>query len=220
MTSRMGAWWLAARPKTLAAGLAPVLVGTAIAHIHGGIAWGPAIACMLGSLLIQIATNLANDYFDHKQGADTEDRLGPARAVQQGWITPKAMLSATVFVLILALCVGLYLISVGGWPIAVIGVTSLVCAVAYTGGPMPLAYVGLGDIFVLAFLGWQRLWEQPGFKPCPLLLPHGLEDSPLDCWQQPFSSSTTSAIEKRTNSPTNVHSPFDLVPQQPDGNTR
>jgi 1,4-dihydroxy-2-naphthoate octaprenyltransferase len=108
---------------------------------------------MLGSLLIQVATNLANDYFDHKQGADTEDRLGPARAVQQGWITPKAMLNATVLVLILALCVGLYLISVGGWPIAVIGVTSLICAVAYTGGPMPLAYVGLGDIFVLAFFG-------------------------------------------------------------------
>lgn len=149
----MGAWWLAARPKTLAAGLAPVLVGTAIAHTQGGIAWGPAIACMLGSLLIQVATNLANDYFDHKQGADTEDRLGPARAVQQGWITPKAMLNATVLVLILALCVGLYLISVGGWPIAVIGVTSLICAVAYTGGPMPLAYVGLGDIFVLAFFG-------------------------------------------------------------------
>jgi 1,4-dihydroxy-2-naphthoate octaprenyltransferase len=153
VTSRTGAWWLAARPKTLAAGLAPVLVGTAIAHLHGGIAWIPAIACMLGSLLIQIATNLANDYFDHKQGADTEDRLGPARAVQQGWVTPSAMLNATIFVLILALGVGLYLISVGGWPIAVIGVASLICAIAYTGGPMPLAYVGLGDIFVLAFFG-------------------------------------------------------------------
>ena len=153
MTSRMGAWWLAARPKTLAAGLAPVFVGTAIAHLHGGIAWMPAIACMLGSLLIQVATNLANDYFDHKKGADTDARLGPARAVQQGWITPKAMLNATIFVLLMAFAIGLYLISVGGWPIAAIGIASLICAIAYTGGPMPLAYVGLGDVFVLAFFG-------------------------------------------------------------------
>jgi 1,4-dihydroxy-2-naphthoate octaprenyltransferase len=108
---------------------------------------------MAGSLLIQIATNLANDYFDHKQGADTDDRLGPARAVQQGWVTPKAMLRATLLVLFLALGVGIYLIYTGGWPIAFIGVASLVCALAYTGGPIPLAYVGLGDIFVLAFFG-------------------------------------------------------------------
>ena len=151
--SPVQAWWLAARPKTLAAGLVPVLVGTAIAQMHDGLMWGPAIACAMGSILIQIATNLANDYFDHKKGADTEERVGPARAVQQGWITPRAMAIATAISLLLALLVGLYLISVGGWPIAVIGIVSLICAVAYTGGPFPLAYIGLGDIFVFAFFG-------------------------------------------------------------------
>jgi 1,4-dihydroxy-2-naphthoate octaprenyltransferase len=147
------AWWLAARPKTLAAGLVPVLVGTSIAQLHGGVEWVAALACATGSLLIQIATNLANDYFDHKKGADTADRVGPARAVQQGWISPKAMATATAMTLLAALVVGLYLIAIGGWPIAVIGVLSLGCAVAYTGGPMPLAYVGLGDLFVFLFFG-------------------------------------------------------------------
>jgi 1,4-dihydroxy-2-naphthoate octaprenyltransferase len=137
----------------LAAGLVPVLVGTSIAQLHGGVEWIAALACAAGSLLIQIATNLANDYFDHKKGADTEDRVGPARAVQQGWISPKAMATATVMTLLAALSVGLYLISIAGWPIAAIGVLSLVCAVAYTGGPMPLAYMGLGDVFVFAFFG-------------------------------------------------------------------
>jgi 1,4-dihydroxy-2-naphthoate octaprenyltransferase len=151
--SLVQAWWLAARPKTLWAGLAPVLVGTAVAHAHGGIALLPASAAAVGSILIQIATNLANDYFDHKKGADNADRIGPARAVQQGWIAPQAMLTATIAVLGLALMVGTYLIAVGGAPIAAIGLASLVCAVAYTGGPLPLAYVGLGDVFVFGFFG-------------------------------------------------------------------
>lgn len=150
---QLTAWFLAARPKTLAAGLVPVLVGMAIAHMHGGVVWAPAIACAAGSILIQIGTNLANDYFDHKKGADTEQRVGPARAVQQGWVTPKAMAVATGITLFLALLVGLYLIAIGGWPIAMIGILSLVCAVGYTGGPYPLAYVGLGDIFVFLFFG-------------------------------------------------------------------
>lgn len=149
----MTAWWLAARPKTLAAGIVPVLVGTAVAQMHGGFQLLPAFACIIGSLLIQIATNLANDYFDHKKGADTEARIGPARAVQKGWIAPRTMAIATLFCLTLALLVGLYLINIGGWPIAAIGVASLVCAVAYTGGPVPLAYVGLGDLFVFLFFG-------------------------------------------------------------------
>jgi 1,4-dihydroxy-2-naphthoate octaprenyltransferase len=149
----MQAWWLAARPKTLLAGLAPVLVGTAVAHAYGGIRPLPAAAAALGSILIQIGTNLANDYFDHKKGADTEDRVGPDRAVQQGWISPSAMLAATVAVLLAALGVGVYLIGIGGAPIAAIGVASLICAIAYTGGPYPLAYVGLGDVFVFVFFG-------------------------------------------------------------------
>ena len=147
------AWWLALRPKTLAAGIVPVLVGTSIAEMNGGFHFLAATACVGGSLLIQIATNLANDYFDHKKGADTEDRIGPARAVQQGWIAPQTMAIATAVSLVLAFLVGLYLIHIGGWPIAAIGIASLVCAVAYTGGPMPLAYVGLGDLFVFLFFG-------------------------------------------------------------------
>ncbi len=151
--SVLKAWWLAARPKTLWAGLAPVFVGTAVAHTHGGIRPLPALAAATGSILIQVATNLANDYFDHKKGADTADRLGPDRAVQQGWISPQAMLTATIVVLIAAFGVGLYLIHTGGLPIAVIGITSLICAIAYTGGPLPLAYIGLGDLFVFLFFG-------------------------------------------------------------------
>lgn len=151
--SALKAWALAARPKTLAAGVVPVLVGTAVAWREGSVHWGAATAAAVCSILIQIATNLANDYFDAKKGADTEDRLGPERAVQKGWISPGAMLAGTAIALVLAFLLGLYLIALGGPVIAVIGVVSLVAAVAYTGGPYPLAYVGLGDLFVFLFFG-------------------------------------------------------------------
>ena len=151
--SALKAWALAARPKTLAAGVVPVLVGTAVAWREGSVHWGAATAAAVCSILIQIATNLANDYFDAKKGADTEDRLGPERAVQKGWISPGAMLVGTAIALVLAFLLGLYLIALGGPVIAVIGVVSLVAAVAYTGGPYPLAYVGLGDLFVFLFFG-------------------------------------------------------------------
>ena len=151
--SRTQMWLNAARPKTLAAGAAPVAAGTAIAAADGALQWAPACACMAGSILIQIGCNFANDYFDHKKGADTADRVGPARAVAEGWITPRTMALASGLSLLLAFVVGLYLIHVGGWPILAIGIASLICAVAYTGGPMPLAYVGLGDLFVLIFFG-------------------------------------------------------------------
>lgn len=147
------AWALAARPKTLAAGVVPVLVGTAVAWMEGSVHWGAASAAAVCSILIQIATNLANDYFDAKKGADTADRLGPDRAVQQGWISPKAMLAGTALALGLAFLLGIYLIALGGPVIAVIGIVSLVAAVAYTGGPYPLAYLGLGDLFVFLFFG-------------------------------------------------------------------
>ena len=151
--SALKAWALAARPKTLAAGVVPVLVGTAVAWQEDSVHWGAATAAAVCSILIQIATNLANDYFDAKKGADTEDRLGPERAVQKGWISPGAMLAGTAIALVLAFLLGLYLIALGGPVIAVIGVVSLVAAVAYTGGPYPLAYVGLGDLFVFLFFG-------------------------------------------------------------------
>jgi 1,4-dihydroxy-2-naphthoate polyprenyltransferase len=146
-------WLLASRPKTLAAGAVPVAVGTALAGTVTAIDWAMAGGCLVGALLIQIGCNFANDAFDALSGADTAARQGPTRAVAAGLITPRAMFVATGIVLLLALAVGLWLASVGGWPILALGVISLLCAVAYTGGPFPLAYVGLGDLFVLLFFG-------------------------------------------------------------------
>ncbi|MEJ2541866.1 MAG: 1,4-dihydroxy-2-naphthoate octaprenyltransferase, partial [Gemmatimonadota bacterium] len=146
-------WLLAIRPRTLPAAAAPVILGTAIAHHVGGLAWLPALAALAGALLIQIATNLANDYFDFVKGADTEDRVGPTRVTQAGLITPGAVRRGMILTLLAALAVGVYLVAVGGLPIVVIGLLSLVCAVAYTGGPWPLAYHGLGDLFVFVFFG-------------------------------------------------------------------
>jgi 1,4-dihydroxy-2-naphthoate octaprenyltransferase len=151
--SRPSAWLLATRPKTLAAGLVPVIVGTALAGTAVRIDWLAAAACLAGALLIQIGCNFANDAFDALKGADTPDRVGPQRAVASGLITPRAMLTATGLVLALAFLVGLFLATKGGWPILALGVVSLVCAVAYTGGPFPLAYIGLGDAFVFLFFG-------------------------------------------------------------------
>lgn len=147
------AWLLAVRPQTLSAAVAPVLIGTGMAYWRGVSAFGPALAALAGALLIQIATNLANDYFDFVKGGDSEDRVGPTRVVQAGLLSPTAVLAATVVVLGLAVAVGAYLVWVGGLPILVIGVLALVCAVAYTGGPYPLAYHGLGDLFVFLFFG-------------------------------------------------------------------
>jgi len=146
-------WILAARPKTLPAAAAPVAVGMALAAYRGGFALLPAMAALLGALLIQIATNLANDYFDFVKGADTEERVGPTRVTQAGLISPGAVRNAMLGTLAAALLVGVYLVNVGGWPIVWIGIASLVCAVAYTGGPFPLAYHALGDLFVFLFFG-------------------------------------------------------------------
>jgi 1,4-dihydroxy-2-naphthoate octaprenyltransferase len=151
--SRLVIWLAAARPKTLAAGAVPVVVGSALAAADGAFLWLPSIACLVACLLIQIGCNFANDYSDHAKGADTAERIGPARAVAQGWVAPKQMAWAAGLSLTAALVLGLYLIAIGGWPILAIGVASLICAVAYTGGPMPLAYLGLGDLFVLLFFG-------------------------------------------------------------------
>jgi 1,4-dihydroxy-2-naphthoate polyprenyltransferase len=149
----LSAWLLATRPKTLAAGAVPVLVGTALGATLVPINWLAAVGCLVGALLIQIGCNFANDAFDALKGADTAERIGPQRAVASGLITPRAMLIATAIVLLLAFVVGLWLATFGGWIILVLGVISLVCAVAYTAGPFPLAYVGLGDLFVYLFFG-------------------------------------------------------------------
>lgn len=147
------AWILAARPKTLTAAVAPVLVGTGLAAHDGELALLPALAALVGAILIQIATNLANDYYDFVRGGDTADRVGPVRVTQAGLIAPDAVRRGMIAVLLLALLPGVYLVSIGGWPIVWIGLASLACAVLYTGGPYPLAYHGLGDVFVFVFFG-------------------------------------------------------------------
>ncbi|HYX90253.1 MAG TPA: 1,4-dihydroxy-2-naphthoate polyprenyltransferase, partial [Myxococcaceae bacterium] len=149
----LAAWILAARPKTLAAAVMPVCVGTALAYGSGKGRAGPALAALAGALLIQIGTNLANDFFDFKKGADTGARLGPTRVTQAGLIAPEAVFTAAMLAFGAAVAVGLYLTWVAGWPILVIGLLSVASGYAYTGGPYPLGYHGLGDAFVFVFFG-------------------------------------------------------------------
>mgnify|MGYP001402853144 FL=1 len=151
--SIVGAWVEAARPKTLPASVSPVLLGSALAYYDGSFDVLPAILCLLVALFAQIASNFANDYFDFKKGADREDRLGPERAVAQGWISPKAMLAGTFVMLGLACLFGLMLIFFADWRLLLVGVAIAVCVLAYSAGPFPLAYNGLGDVCVLLFYG-------------------------------------------------------------------
>jgi 1,4-dihydroxy-2-naphthoate polyprenyltransferase len=146
-------WILAARPKTLPAAAAPVILATALAFSDGRFKAIPAILALGFALLIQIATNFANDYFDFVKGADTPDRQGPARAVASGMVSPRAMLKVTIAAFAVAFAEGLFLLPYGGWPLVIVGILSVVCGLAYTGGPFPLAYNGLADIFVLVFFG-------------------------------------------------------------------
>ncbi|RYE88951.1 MAG: 1,4-dihydroxy-2-naphthoate polyprenyltransferase [Myxococcales bacterium] len=147
------AWLLATRPATLLVGLVPVLVGTALAHAAGTLRVGPALAALWGSVCLQIGSNLANDVFDHEKGADTAERLGPLRVTQAGLLTPRQVKTGMVVSFALAMVAGVYLTAVAGWPIVVIGLASIVAAVAYTGGPYPLGYNGLGEVFVFVFFG-------------------------------------------------------------------
>lgn len=146
-------WIDAARPKTLWASVAPVLIGTAMAYSDGK--WNPLIALltMFSAVLIQIGTNYANDYFDFFKGADTQDRIGPRRATGSGLIKPETMKIAFSLTFALSVVFGLYLIGWGGWPILIIGTFSILFGILYTGGPFPLGYKGLGEIFVLIFFG-------------------------------------------------------------------
>lgn len=146
-------WFEASRPKTLPAAIIPVLVGTAFAEAAHAANYGSAAICLVFSLLVQIGTNFANDYFDFVQGADTHERVGPRRAVAAGLVSPRTMLAATAVVLAAAFAVGLLLVAEGGWILLPIGIVSIVCAIAYTGGPYPLGYNGLGDLFVFIFFG-------------------------------------------------------------------
>lgn len=146
-------WMLASRPKTLPAAAAPVILGTALALADGKFQWGPALAALTGALLLQIGANLANDVFDYHKGADTEQRLGPMRVTQAGLLAPRQVMTGMWIVFGLAVLVGLYLTWVAGWPVVWIGLLSIAAAIAYTGGPFPLGYYGLGEIGVFLFFG-------------------------------------------------------------------
>lgn len=147
------AWLEAARPRTLPASLSPVLLGCALAYRDGVFQWIPALLCVGVALLAQIASNFANDYFDFKKGADGADRLGPERAVAQGWITPKAMLIGTFVTLGFSCLMGCGLLFYGGWWLIGVGLAIALCVLAYSAGPFPLAYNGLGDVCVVLFYG-------------------------------------------------------------------
>jgi 1,4-dihydroxy-2-naphthoate octaprenyltransferase len=147
------AWWLAARPQTLAAGVAPVLLGTALAAANGRARPGLAVAAVATALLLQIGANFANDLFDFEKGADTGERLGPARAVAAGWIAPARMRVGTALAFAAAAAMGSVLVVAGGWFFALLGVLAVVAGLAYTAGPWPLGYHGLGDVTVFVFFG-------------------------------------------------------------------
>lgn len=146
-------WIEAARLRTLPAAIIPVMVGSALAAAHQSLDAGKAAICLAFALLVQIGTNYANDYFDHQKGADTAERVGPRRAVAAGLVAPAAMRGAMIGVFAAAFLVGLLLVREGGWWLLGVGIVSILCGVAYTGGPWPLGYHGLGDLFVFIFFG-------------------------------------------------------------------
>ncbi len=146
-------WWLAARPKTLPAAASGVITGAAVALYEGRFQPGPAFAALLAALLLQIGSNLANDVFDFERGTDAAERHGPLRVTQAGLLTPSQVKAGMWTVFALAALLGVYLILVSGWPVVVIGLLAIIVAIAYTGGPFPLGYYGLGDLFVFLFFG-------------------------------------------------------------------
>ena len=151
--ARFKAWMMAIRPKTLPAGAIPVVVGTALAAVDGKFLPVAALIALLCALGIQVATNFINEIYDFRKGADTAERLGPTRTVAAGLISEKTMITVSVILLLAVFLMGLYLVYLAGWPILFIGLLSMFFAWAYTGGPYPIAYSGLGDLFVFIFFG-------------------------------------------------------------------
>jgi 1,4-dihydroxy-2-naphthoate octaprenyltransferase len=191
-------WVLAARPKTLPAAVAPILVGTGVAIHEGGFHALSAAMALLTALFLQIAANFANDALDFKRGADTAARMGPTRVTSAGLISHRAVLVATGVALALAIATGLVLVARGGWPLLLLGTAAVICAVAYTGGPFPLGYLGLGEVFVFLFFGLAAVtgtaWVQtldltplalaaavpPGALAVGILIVNNLRDLPTD----------------------------------------
>ncbi len=147
-------WIMALRPKTLSAAVVPVIVGSALVKHEGlPVLWWVSVCALMASVFIQIGTNLVNDAIDFKKGADTANRIGPQRVTQSGLLTYKQVMIGAGLCFAIAFAFGIPLVIQGGWPIVVIGLASLVLGYAYTGGPFPLAYLGLGDLFVILFFG-------------------------------------------------------------------
>ena len=153
MSKNLNLWLTAIRPKTLTAAVSPVLLGLSLAYYAGFFEPFIASLTLLAAILIQAGTNLANDVFDFEKGADTEERLGPLRVTQAGLLTPKQVKTGMYITFGVALIIGFYLAWVGGVPIVIIGSAAILSGIAYTGGPYPLGYNGLGDIFVFLFFG-------------------------------------------------------------------
>lgn len=152
--SKLKHWLSAARPKTLAAAAVPVIVGGSIAWQDQSFRIDTTSVALFCAFAIQIGTNFANDYFDFIKGADTDERLGFERATASGLISPQAMKAATILTMVIAFLAGLYLVWTGGWIVLIIGILSLLFGILYTGGPYPLGYNGLGDLFVFIFFGF------------------------------------------------------------------
>jgi 1,4-dihydroxy-2-naphthoate polyprenyltransferase len=157
-TNKIKPWILASRPKTLAAAFTPIFVATALAisvlrPSGEKVTWFYSLFALFSSVFIQIGTNLINDALDFKKGADNEKRLGPQRVTQSGLLSPKQVLFGGFLSLFIASLVSFPLLIQGGFPILVIGIVSLICGYLYTGGPYPLAYIGLGELFVILFFG-------------------------------------------------------------------
>jgi 1,4-dihydroxy-2-naphthoate polyprenyltransferase len=175
-------WLMAARPRTLPAAIAPVLVGTAAAvEASRDLHLGALIAALIGSVFIQIGTNLANDYSDAKRGADTADRLGPVRVTSSGLVAPRRVLHATWLAFAVAVVAGIYLAAVAGPVIIAVGAASILAGVLYTGGPRPYGYAGMGELFVFLFFGLVAVngsyyvqLEQLDWLPFALSIPVGL----------------------------------------------
>lgn len=151
--SKIQIWLLAARPRTLPAAAAPVIVGTAVAYYENAFRLLPALGALAGALLLQIGANLANDVFDYQKGADNSKRMGPVRVTQAGMLSPAEVKAGMWLTFGLAALIGLYLTLVSGWPVVAIGLAAIAAAILYTGGPFPYGYRGLGEVFVFLFFG-------------------------------------------------------------------
>lgn len=150
---KAAAWRSAVRPPTLTAAVAPVLVGSGAAIGEDVFSFGPALGALFGAIFLQIGANFANDVFDFRKGADTADRLGPPRATALGLLTPREMLTGMWLAFAAAMVCGFYLVAVAGWPIVAVGLASIAAAIVYTGGPWPIGYHALGDVFTFVFFG-------------------------------------------------------------------